>query len=41
MLFKNISILDENFDHQAHRWVGVKDGKIAYIGDAAPANADA
>ena len=39
MLFTDIDILDENFDYQAHQWVGVKDGKIDYIGDAAPENA--
>lgn len=41
MLFKNIGILDENFDYQADQWVGVKDGRIAYVGDAAPADAEA
>lgn len=40
MLFKNIGILDENFDYQADQWVGVKDGLIAYIGSEAPADAD-
>ena len=39
MLFKNIGILDENFDYQADRWVGVKDGRVAYIGSEAPADA--
>ncbi|WP_165056119.1 MULTISPECIES: amidohydrolase [unclassified Adlercreutzia] len=41
MLFKNIGILDENLDYQSGQWVGVKDGRIAYIGAAAPADADA
>ncbi len=36
MLFADISILDENFDYRPHQWVGVADGKIAYVGDAAP-----
>ena len=39
MLFTDIDILDENLDYQAHQWVGVKDGAIDYIGDAAPENA--
>ncbi|MDO5117500.1 MAG: amidohydrolase [Eggerthellaceae bacterium] len=41
MLFKDISILDEDFDYQTHKWVGVKDGRIAYIGDEAPIDANA
>nr|MCR5845746.1 amidohydrolase family protein [bacterium] len=42
MLFSNISILDENFDYQEGKWLGVLDGKIAYIGDEDPrAAADA
>lgn len=39
MLFKNIDILDENLDHLSGQYVGVKDGVIDYIGDAAPKNA--
>ena len=39
MLFADIDILDENFNHQAHQWVGVKAGCINYIGDAAPPDA--
>ena len=39
MLFKNIAILDEDFAYQPDRWVGVRDGRIAYVGDAAPADA--
>lgn len=39
MLFRNIGILDENFDYKADQWIGVKDGLIAYIGDEAPADA--
>ncbi|WP_172135748.1 amidohydrolase [Adlercreutzia sp. ZJ473] len=41
MLFKNIGILDENLDYQSDQWVGVRDGRIAYVGAAAPADADA
>lgn len=40
MLFKNIGILDENFDYQANQWVGVRDGCFAYIGAEAPADAE-
>jgi len=36
MLFSNIDILDENLDHRAGQYVGVKDGLIMYIGDAPP-----
>lgn len=39
MLFENISILDENFAHKENQWVGVKDGRIAYVGSAAPKDA--
>lgn len=41
MLFKNIGIIDENFDYQAARWVGVRDGRFDYIGSEAPADAEA
>ena len=34
MLFCNIDLLDENFALKRGQYVGVKDGKIAYIGDA-------
>ena len=34
MLFCNIDLLDENFECKRGQYVGVKDGKIAYIGDA-------
>lgn len=37
MLFKNITILDENFDIKENMYVGVKDDKIAYIGCEMPA----
>ena len=40
MLFENIGILDENFDFATGKWVGVRDGRIDYIGDVAPADAD-
>ena len=36
MLFCNIDLLDENFALKRGQYVGVKDGKIAYIGDAEP-----
>lgn len=39
MLFANIGIIDEDFGYAAGQWVGVADGKIAYIGDEAPADA--
>ena len=41
MLFKQIAIIDEDFSYQPMKWVGVKDGVIAYIGDEAPADAEA
>lgn len=40
MLFKNIALLDENFDYQVNQWVGVTDGRIAYIGPDAPSNSE-
>lgn len=36
MLFSDIDILDENLEHQKGYYVGVKDERIAYIGDKAP-----
>lgn len=36
MLFCNIDLLDENFERKRGQYVGVKDGKIDYIGDAEP-----
>ena len=39
MLFKNIGILDENFDYVADQWVGVEGDTIAYIGSQPPADA--
>ena len=41
MLFADIDLLDENLDYRTHQWVGVSDGRIAYLGDAAPEGADA
>ena len=37
MLFADIDLLDENLDFRSHCWVGVRDGRVAYVGDAAPA----
>ena len=36
MLFADIDLFDENLDYRTHQWVGVADGRIAYVGDAAP-----
>lgn len=36
MLFKNITLLDENFDIQKNMYVGICNDKIAYIGKSAP-----
>ena len=36
MLFANIGILDEALNYQPDRFVGVRDGKIAYIGSEEP-----
>ncbi len=36
MLFRDITILDRNLDVLEHRYVGIKDGKIDYIGTEAP-----
>ena len=41
MLFANIAIIDENFDYQPSKWVGVANGRIAYLGDEAPVDAAA
>ena len=37
MLFKNIGIIDENFDYRPDCYVGIKDERIDYIGSTAPA----
>ena len=39
MLFKDISVIDENLDCLEHCWVGVLDDKIDYIGADEPADA--
>lgn len=36
MLFKNISILDENFTIKTNMYVGTKDSKIDYVGEKMP-----
>lgn len=36
MLFRDIALVDERFEVQEHRFVGVKGDRIAYIGTAAP-----
>ncbi len=41
MLFKDIAIIDENFEYQEDYWVGVANDRIAYIGTEAPADATA
>ena len=39
MLFKDIAILDEEFQCREHQWVGTEGTRIAYVGDVAPADA--
>ena len=41
MLFADIDLLDENLDYRTHQWVGVRDGRIAYVADAAPQGEEA
>lgn len=36
MLFEHIDYLDENFEVQRNAFIGIKDGKIAYIGTEKP-----
>lgn len=36
MLFKNITILDENFDIRENQYVAVSGDRVSYIGDTAP-----
>ena len=36
MLFSKIDILDEQFEHHTGYYVGVKEGKIAYLGPTPP-----
>ncbi|MDR0434427.1 MAG: amidohydrolase [Gracilibacteraceae bacterium] len=40
MLFANISVLDENFSVQTGKYVATEGTRIAWIGDAPPANRD-
>ncbi len=40
MLFKDIAILDEDFQYQPSKWVATEGERIAYIGDAAPQDPD-
>ncbi len=37
MLFCDINLLDADFAIKRHQWVGVRDGRIAYIGSVPPA----
>lgn len=37
MLFCDIDLLDADFAIKRHQWVGVRDGRIAYIGSVSPA----
>ncbi len=39
MLFKNIDIIDEHFDHKRHCYVGVLGDTIAYVSDTCPPDA--
>ena len=36
MIFSDITIIDENFAVREHQFVGVKDGRVAYVGAAEP-----
>ena len=36
MLFKDITIIDEQFQVREHMYVGVKSDKIAFISDSMP-----
>ena len=36
MLFRDISLIDENFDYREHMWLGTIDDRIAYLGTQAP-----
>lgn len=38
MFFRNITVLNENFEIRPNMYVGIKDNKIDYIGDAIPDN---
>lgn len=39
MLFKDIAIIDENFDYRTGMWVGVEEGKISYLAETPPDDA--
>lgn len=39
MLFRNIGLIDHSYDYRENQFVGVKNGRICYIGAAAPDNA--
>ena len=39
MLFKNIAIIDENFDYREGMWVGVANDVIEYVGETEPDDA--
>lgn len=41
MLFEKIGLIDENFEYRPEMYIGTIADKIAYIGDEAPADADA
>ena len=40
MLFSDIGIIDENFEYQPHKWVGVQGAHISFVGDEAPWDAE-
>ena len=37
MLFADITVLNADFQIAPHQYVGVRDDKIAFVGDCAPA----
>ena len=39
MLFKNITVIDEDMNVKHNRYVGIKGEKIDYVGDSFPENA--
>lgn len=41
MLFKNIGLVDENFEYRDNMYVGTAGNRIAYIGESEPENAEA
>ena len=36
MLFEHIDLLDDQFEHKKDQFVGIREGKIAYIGAERP-----